>query len=319
MTIEDKKIKISVIVEDKNIQDYIVLMLIGENYEVRAYSWQGEALSELEKDIPDLVISDSQSTNIDSVYICKAVRKNFLFSQTPFIFILKDSAHLEKAKLIYAGADDYIQTSSIKAEFLLRVKLALYRASRQQDINPVSRLPGQASLLKELQKRIDSKTLFAVSYLDLYKFREFDQRYGFKKGDEVIKYAASLIIRSLRNSGSPSDFLSHPRGDDFFFITSPRGVETIADKIIKDFDEGISEFYDDEDRKRGAVFIKNRKGDILEIPILRIYIGVVTNEHYSFINPAQIIQIAVELKNFAQKNFEKSMYVKERRKECPSP
>ena len=48
---------------------------------------------------------------------------------------------------------------------------------------------------------------------------------------------------------------------------------------------------------------KSRKGEILKIPLLRVHIGIVTNEYYPFINPAQVIQIAVELNDFAQKNF----------------
>lgn len=33
--IEEKKIKIAVIVEEQSLQDYIVLLLVGENYEVK--------------------------------------------------------------------------------------------------------------------------------------------------------------------------------------------------------------------------------------------------------------------------------------------
>jgi hypothetical protein len=52
------------------------------------------------------------------------------------------------------------------------------------------------------------------------------------------------------------------------------------------------------------------------VPLLRIHIGAVTNEFYPFISSAQVLQIAVELKNYAKK-FERSMYVKERRKTYP--
>ena len=314
---EDKKTKILVIVEDQHLQDYLAAMLIGENYEVKIFSRADAALNDLEKDIPDLIISDFQSAHINGIEICKAVRKSFLFSLIPLIFLLEDSSHLEKAKLIYAGGDDCIQKSSLEEELLLRVKLNLFRISRQQDVNPVTRLPGQASLLKQLQKSIDAKAQAAVCHLDLYKFREFNQRYGFKKGDEVIRYTASLITASLRYYGGPADFLAHPSSDNFFFITSPSALEEIVHKIIIDFDAGIPLFYEAQDIKRGLILIKDRKGDILKIPILRVYIGIATNEHFPFVEPAQIIQIASELKDFAQQSFEKSMFAKERRKGWP--
>lgn len=314
---EDKKIKISVIVQDRDLQDYLAAMLIGENYEVKTHSRQDTALNELEKNIPDLIISHFHSPDINGVEICKALRKTFLFSHIPLIFLLEDASQLEKAKLIYAGGDDYIQKSSLEEELLLRVKLNLFRISRQQDINPITGLPGQASLLKELRQKIDSKAQAAVCRLDLYKFREFNQCYGFKRGDELIKYTGALIAESLRYYGSPDDFLAHPASDNFFFITSPLGVEDIVDKIIIDFDKGVLPFYNDEDKKRGFTIIKNREGGILKIPIVRVYIGIATNEHFPFIEPIQIIQIASELKDFAQKSFEKSMFAKERRKEWP--
>lgn len=314
---EDKKTKILVIVDDQDLQDYLAAMLIGENYEVKIFSRADAALNDLEKDIPDLIISDFQSARINGIEICKAARKSFLFSLIPFIFLLEDSSQLEKAKLIYVGGDDYIQKSSLEEELLLRVKLNLFRIFRQQDINPITRLPGQTSLLRELRRRIDAKAQTAVCHLDLYQFKEFNQRYGFKRGDEVIKYAGSLITEALRYYGSPTDFLAHPGSDDFFFITSPLGLEEIVNKIIIDFDQAAPSFYDDEDKKRGFIAIKNRKGDILQIPILRLYIGIATNERFPFIDPAQIIQIASELKDFAQKSFEKSMYAKERREGWP--
>jgi len=308
------KIKLFILAENKNLQEDIVSSLPKDDFEIKVYSSGNEAIADSEKEPPEVVISDLLSPNINGLDISKELRKNFLFRYVPIILILPDGETQDKEKLIYSGVDDYIQKSSIKGEILLKIKLNLYRIARQQDINPLTRLPGQFSLLKELQKRIESKNLFAFYYADLYRIREFNQRYGFKKGDEVIKYAASLIFKALRDLGSPSDFLSHPQNDDFIFITLPDSVDTIGNWITNEFDKKIALFYDAEDAKRGYILLKNRKGEIQKIPFLRIYIGVVTNKYYSFLNPGQIIQVATELKTFAQNNFQKSICVKDRRR-----
>lgn len=315
--VEIKKTKVSIIIEDRALQDYLILILMGEDYDAKAYSTQSEAFANLEKELPDVIVSIFHSPNINGLDICKVLRKNFLFRYTPIIFILEDTDSLNKAKLIYAGADDYLQKSMIEEELLLKIKLNLSRVGREKDINPLTMLPGQSNLLKELQKRIDEKALFAVCCADLYKFRFYNQRYGFKKGDELIRYAASVILKVLKDFGSPSDFLSHPQNDDFFFLTQHDSAEAIADKITKTLDLNITSFYDTEDRKRGHLLIKNRKGEILKIPFLRIYIGIVTNENFQFVNPTQIIQIVMELMEFAQKSSDKSAYAKERRKIYP--
>ncbi|MBU1999063.1 MAG: response regulator [Candidatus Omnitrophota bacterium] len=314
---EKKNVKISLILSDNALQDYLVLMLIGEDYEVKTYSNQDSALADLEKNIPDLIISEFQTTEINGLDICKALRKNFLFHYIPIIFILSDADQLNKAKITYAGADDYLIKSSIENELLLRVKLNIYRIAREQDINPLTKLPGQASFCRELLKRIESKGSFALYYADIQQFKRYNQRYGFKRGDEVIKSTASIIINTLKTMGSSSDFVAHPQDDDFFFISMTDSIEVIAQRVIRDFDKTIPSYYDEEDKIKGYFAIKNRKGEFEKVPFLRIYISALASEYYPMMNPAQITQIASEINSFAKANFDKSMFIKERRRNYP--
>ena len=313
----EKRTKISIVVEDANLQNYMVLMLNGANFEVKAYGTQDQALSGIENDSPELIICDFKSSHINGADFCKVLRKNPKFLYIPVIFILNDRDISSKAKIIYAGGDDYINNYSVEEELLIKVRLSLHRISRQQDLNPITKFPGQNSLWKELQKRINAKDTFAVYALDISKFKEFNLRYGFSKGDEVLRFTANIILNAITNLGSPSDYIAHPQNDNFTIITYVDSIEPMANKIISDFETGVSSFYDAEDKKRGHILLKARNGDILKIPFLYISIGVATNEHYSFTNPAQIIQLTSDLRNYCQRTFEKSMFVKERRKTYP--
>ena len=314
---ELRKTKISVVVEDAALEDFIVLILIGEDYKVKAYRNQQEALTGLEADPPDLIICDYKSAHINGLDICRILRKNLPYYYIPVMFVLSDAEPLDKAKLVYAGADDYIPKASIEDELLLKVKLNLYRTGRQRDINPVTGLPGQAGLLAELEKRLKGKNLFAVFHADLTNFRPFNQRYGFKRGDEVLKFTATTIAGALKDLGTPADYITHPHSDDFVFLSTHDCVEEVCGRIIQGFNVGVRSFYDDEDRAKEQILIRTRKGDVLKLPFMRIHIGVVTNEHYPFVDPVQIIQTSAELKDYSQKNFDKSMYVRERRRKYP--
>lgn len=309
--------KISLIINDSVLQDLVTLLLLGEDYEVKIYPNQEVALAELEKELPDMIISEFQSQNINGLDICKILKKNFIFRYIPVLFVLSDSDLLNKARITYAGADDYITKGSVENELLLKVKLNLYRISRQQDIHPLTKLPGQSSLYKELEKRIENQSTFAIYYADLSRLRDFNQRYGFKRGDEVIRYTASIILKALKECGSPSDFLSHPQDDDFIFLSLTDSIDSIAERIIRDFDTGIASFYDQEDREKKCILLKDRKGNLEKIPILMIHIGIATNESYQFTSPAQTIQIVSEIKGFAKSNFQMSKFVQERRKRFP--
>jgi DNA-binding response OmpR family regulator len=314
---ELKKTKISVLVEDAALEDLIVLILAGEDYKVKAYKNQHEALRGFVQDPPDLIISDYKSPHINGLEVCRILRQDMPYYYIPVVFILSDPEIPDKAKIAYSGGDDYIVRSSLESELPVRIRLNLYRTGRQRDVNPVTGLPGQVGLLSELGKRLAAKNVFAVFHADLSGFRLFNQRYGFKRGDEVLKFTASVIAGALKDLGTPSDYLSHPYCDDFIFLSSYDCVDALCDRVIQGFTVGIRSFYDEEDRAREQIVVKNRKGEVLRLGFLRVHIGVVTNQHYPFVEPAQIIQISTELKDYCQKNFDKSMFVRERRKKYP--
>ena len=300
---------IMIIVNEKESQDFLAALLMGEGYKVEICSNQKDALEIMTKGHFSLVISDYQAPYINGIEICKTVRNSFNLRHITIILLIANKDPMEKIKVIYAGADDYIDKPFQPGELLARVKASLVRMSRDLNANPLTKLPGNVSILKELQARIKSQSRFAVGYLDLNKFKAFNDHYGFEMGDRVIRHVASIIVKALEKFGNASDFLGHIGGDDFIFITTPDCIEEICDKIVKEFDKSIASFYKQEDRERGHIVTKNRSGQLSKIPFLSLSIGVVTNEYHPFVHLGQIIQIGTEVKNYA-KTLGKSIYVK---------
>lgn len=309
----DSEGNILIIVNDKETQDFLAALLMGEGYKTKVCSNQADGLETLTKETFNLVIADFQATYINGIEICKAIRSNFILRNIPIIILMDKKDPMDKIKVVYAGADDYIDKPFDPGEFLARVKASLVRMTRDLDANPLTKLPGNVSILKELDARIKSHSRFAVGYLDLNKFKEFNDRYGFEMGDCVIRHVALIIIKALETYGSSSDFLGHIGGDDFIFITTPDCVEQVCNRIISDFDKTIVDFYNEEDRKRGYVIMKNRLGQLCKIPLLSLSIGIATNEHRPLNHVGHIIQIGNEVKNYA-KTFGKSIYIKDRRR-----
>jgi diguanylate cyclase (GGDEF)-like protein len=264
--------KILLVIEELKLQDFVALVLMGEGYKVKAFFSQKDALEDLTQDIPDLIITDFLSPKVDGLSLCKTIRKNTLFRYTPIVLLIPKNEPLIKTKAIYSGADDFIEKPFLPEELLARIKAALWRTFHYQDLNPLTKLYGMSTAIKELNVRIEAKKIFGVGYADLYHFRRFNERYGFKRGDEVLKNTAILIYRALSELGTPSDFLAHFGEDDFFFITSSEAIDYVCKKIVNDFQETISSFYDEEDRKQGFIRVKNRRGEVIEVPLLRIHI-----------------------------------------------
>jgi len=76
----------------------------------------------------------------------------------------------------------------------------------------------------------------------------------------------------------------------------------------------IPEYYDPEDRNRGYIIGKTRQGNTITFPLMTISIAVVTNQHRTLTSPAQVGEIAAELKEYA-KSLPGSIYVVDKRRD----
>jgi diguanylate cyclase (GGDEF)-like protein len=182
------------------------------------------------------------------------------------------------------------------------------------DASPLTHLPGGVAIENVVKKRLLDDAPLAFCLIDLANFKAFNDRYGYARGNEVILATARLITDAVKNQGGEGDFIGHIGGDDFVMITIPEAYEKICDTITDAFDKMILDFYDPEDRDRGAILAKTRQGKEVSFPIMTVSIAVVTNQVRNLKSHIQVGEIAAEMKSYA-KSFGKSTYVVDRRKD----
>ncbi|MFA5039492.1 MAG: response regulator [Candidatus Omnitrophota bacterium] len=306
------KPRIIIVDDDPDIRDVLNLTLTEEGYEVMEAE-NGEAGVELIKNkTPNMVIVDYKMPKMTGPELCAIIKKDILLSHLPIIMLTGKSDVSDKVSGINAGADDYLVKPFEPQELLVRIKMILRRTERDLDANPLTRLPGNVSILTELQSRIDKQTRLAVIYADLDKFKVYNDKYGFSHGDEVIRETARLLIRSTQQCGNPDDFIGHIGGDDFVIVTSPEKADTICQQVIDEFEKISPSFYNETDRQAGFIMGKDRKGVEQKFGLLSISMGIVSNENRQVTHVAQIAEIGAELKE-AAKRMERSSYIKDRR------
>ncbi len=306
-------IKILIVDDDPDIRDILKITLSEENYEV-IEAGDGEEGWKLITTKPfNLVLLDYKMPKMDGRQVCGLVKKDLLLRHLPVIMVTGKGEISDKIDGIDAGADDYIVKPFEPKELLARIRMILRRTERDLEANPLTRLPGNVSILNELSKRLESKKLFAVCYLDLDKFKAYNDTYGFEHGDNVIRETARILIRSTQTIGNPDDFIGHIGGDDFVVITTLDKTEELCKKIIDEFDKTVPSFYNEADVKRGFIIAHNRKGNEQNFRLLAISIGIVTNEFREISHVAQIGEIGAELKSYA-KSLERSNYIKDKRR-----
>ena len=307
-----RKEKILTIDDDPDILDVLKLTL-SESYEVSQGMNGKEGLALVQTKNPDLIICDYTMPVMNGMDFCREMKKDILLRHIPIIMLTGKGEIKDMVGGIEAGADDYIVKPFEPETLLARIKMILRRTVRSLDANPLTHLPGNTSIMDELQHRIQSRSFFAVGYADLDKFKIYNDTYGFEKGDEIIRALARILIKVVRQKGGKDAFVGHIGGDDFVFIVEDALADGVCEEIIQEFDKVGPSFYSPEDCKRGYILGKDRQGNEIKVNLLSISIGVVSNRTHKITHVAQVGEIGAELKKFA-KSVEKSNFVRDQRR-----
>ena len=136
---------------------------------------------------------------------------------------------------------------------------------------------------------------------DLDNFKEFNDHYGFMRGDSVIKYTAQVLLEAAEASGDPEVFVGHVGGDDFVAVIDPIFVEEFCKSVVTNFDQGILDFYDTADALQGYIEVMDRRGERHAFPISSLSLGVATNVRRRINSEWEASAIASEMKEYAKR------------------
>ncbi|MDI6727572.1 MAG: bifunctional diguanylate cyclase/phosphodiesterase [Thermodesulfovibrionales bacterium] len=169
-----------------------------------------------------------------------------------------------------------------------------------RNANPLTGLPGNESIQREINKRLSQNMHFDVCYIDIDNFKPYNDHYGFEKGDMVIKTLACIIEETIKQDGFDFSFAGHIGGDDFIVIIPPQISIPVCEKIISEFDATLPALHDTDDYNRGCYVSKNRKNEEETFNLLSISIGIVSTEVYKITSFAHLASIATEVKKAAK-------------------
>lgn len=181
-----------------------------------------------------------------------------------------------------------------------------------RDSNPLSGLPGNNTIQREITRRLAQNMHFDVLYLDVDHFKPFNDHYGFARGDMVIKELAGIIQHSLRRFESPFNFAGHIGGDDFILITRPAVSLGVAQSILDSFTLKLEQFHGKEDYRAASFRDYNRQGALETFSLLSLSIGIVSTEVINIHSYSHLASIACEVKK-AAKLISGSCIVRDRR------
>ncbi|MDD2338286.1 MAG: GGDEF domain-containing protein, partial [Geobacteraceae bacterium] len=167
--------------------------------------------------------------------------------------------------------------------------------------NPLSGLPGNEFIQREISLKLNQSMHFDVGYIDIDNFKPYNDHYGFERGDYIIKSLAEIITSVLsRRSSSSFNFAGHIGGDDFIVVSRPQDSLQIAQEINSEFEAHLPVFHGQADFTNGSYSAKNRRGIEEEYNLLSLSIGIVSTEVCRIESYPQLASLATEVKKKAK-------------------
>ncbi len=269
-----------------------------------------EALLRVEADVPDLFLIAAKMRQMDGFALCERLKADARLINVPVIFVTENPTSEDIDRGYAAGGVDYISKPCHLSEFLSRVRthISQYRllleVARLQDIaidlNPLTHLPGNNTIVSTIQEAIDKKKEMTVLYADLDNFKAYNDYYGFSDGDDLLLFTAETLPTAIRTVCDGDAFLGHIGGDDFVLMVDTSVAEKIGAEIVKQFDLGAPAFYSDEDARRGYIETTDRLGNAARFPLAALSMAGVQLTTYKFSRYLEVANICAEVKHMAK-------------------
>lgn len=261
---------------------------------------------------PQCILLPLELTGAGGASLLEELKADNVYGHIPTLVTLA-STDVEAMDWARVPADDYLVRPFEPMELVSRVRLCLARAHRDVNANPLTGLPGNITIMREAEYRLSMGTPFAIAYLDLDNFKPFNDKYGFGRGDEVLRMTARILVNAIRDLNSRETHVGHIGGDDFVFITPPPLITTACERVTKNFDLVVPDFYSAEDRARGEIESIDRKGSPQVFPLLSCSIAVVDTTVSHIRHMGDISKRCAEVKKYA-KSLSGSSYLVDRRR-----
>ena len=227
LIVDDEKSNLKVLSEILKDQAHVLIAKNGQQALARAKQVQ-----------PTLILLDVVMPEMDGFDVILALKNNEATRDIPVIFItgLSDVDNEEKGFLL--GACDYIQKPFHAAIVKARVKLHLQLAHQRillAELASIDALSGLNNRRKfdeilevEFAAAKRDRTQLAILMIDIDYFKPYNDHYGHRAGDEVIRKVAKVIHDQFCR---PRDFVARYGGEEFVVILPNTCGEDIPLKL----------------------------------------------------------------------------------------
>jgi diguanylate cyclase (GGDEF)-like protein len=181
------------------------------------------------------------------------------------------------------------------------------RIEAARHANPLTLLPGNIPVTEHIRRLLASGASCAAAYLDLNRFKPFNDHYGYWRGDEMIRLLANVIGAHV---DPQRDFVGHIGGDDFIVVFQSDDWQQRCERIAREFNRQALELFDPEARAAGGIVAEDRYGQKRFQACTTVSIGVACVIGGDHAAPEDVAAAAAAAKRMA-KQGDRDYYVLE--------
>jgi DNA-binding response OmpR family regulator/signal transduction histidine kinase len=293
--------RVLVVDDDPAIRAICAEVLRSQGYEVLEAGTVAEARRHVMEKAPQLLLVDVQLPDGDGFGLLESLAEHRASEPFAAVFLSARGETADKVRGLRLGADDYLTKPFDAQELVARVDAVIRRREAALSTSPMTRLPGGRAIDREVERRLDARLPFSLSYVDLDNLKAYNDTYGYAKADGVIFQTAGILRHAMAEKGGEGGFVGHVGGDDFVLLSSPERTADVCKEIIAAFDRVIPLYYDRADRERGYIEAVDRFGTPRKFPVLSLSIATVVAPPGRFGNHADLAKTAAEVKAKAKK------------------
>ncbi len=262
--------RLLVVEDDDDTANLLKVYFSTHNYDVRVARTAAEALAEVQRRVPDIVLLDIllPDPQMDGYDVFRALRASPRTSYVPIVFLTGKKAQADQLTGLSMGAQDYVAKPFDLEELRLRLKNILIRTEREHLLDPRTNLPT-GRLADEQIRSVSGQPNWNVLTCKIQAFQAFVDLNGFAAGDDVLKFAAQLFQDVVAEAGSPQDSVAHPANDTFTVLTAG-DAPALAARLQARFDADILVHYGFMDREQGYILIRDASGQMVQAPLMTL-------------------------------------------------
>ncbi len=239
---------ILIVDDEEGVRTTLCEIVLQEGYRCSGAASGKEALTLLDREDVDVVITDIRMPGLDGFKLTEIVRKDY---DADVIIITAYGGEFSYEEALDKGASDFAQKPVRPKELIARLKRvlkerALIAERRQMEeqlreltvTDDLTKLHNSRHFFKEVQSEIDRAVRYqhplSLLLLDVDHFKQYNDTHGHLEGDEILAELGKVIRGCMRKNDS-----GYRYGGDEFTVILPetRGTEAVkvAERIRRGF------------------------------------------------------------------------------------